>query len=314
MGRRFRAGLDLGSPTTKSRGPPIIYDYDDEDDDDDHRRIVRDGKGVRAIIFGGEWPNATGSPGQEHQTKGKTMDSEQKQKTAIELLATGWELTEQSMALVGLAIPYYLHFLIDGANQIRVTRVAELDQLAKAIGAIDEDIARLVKGAAALIYRTSDVEQLRQEKAALIELQKRANRSGCSGSTTVIEALFPDIPVKKKTASERAENERWLAIRKAAALSIDPETCEVDWTYGCDMDPYGVYDEWELPEEYRQVGRQQWARSPGSDIWVRPRDRLKLLVNPAFYLAVLENFLRPRQAVGLHTNKKGCAEILRKAV
>ena len=34
------------------------------------------------------------------------------------------------------------------------------------------------------------------------------------------------------------------------------------------MDPYGVLDEWELPEEFHQVGREYWARSPGSDIWV----------------------------------------------
>ena len=144
--------------------------------------------------------------------------------------------------------------------------------MAKAIGAIDEDIGRLVQGAPALIYDDSDVEQLRQEKAALIELQKRAGRSGCPGSTTVIEALFPDIPVKKKTASEKAEVEQWLAIRKEAGLKIDPETAEVDWGYGQTLDPYGVLDEWELPEEFHQVGREYFARSPGSDVWVHFSD------------------------------------------
>jgi hypothetical protein len=81
-------------------------------------------------------------------------------------------------------------------------------------------------------------------------------------------SLFPDIPVKKKTASEKAEDEQWLAIRKEAGLKIDPETAEVDWNYGQTLDPYGVCDEWELPEEFHCVGREYFARSPGSDIWV----------------------------------------------
>lgn len=34
------------------------------------------------------------------------------------------------------------------------------------------------------------------------------------------------------------------------------------------VDPYGVCDEWELPEEFHQVGREYFARSPGSDVWV----------------------------------------------
>ena len=146
--------------------------------------------------------------------------------TSRELLAKGWELTQQNMALAGLPVPDCIHFQIDGRRQIRATRVAELDELAQAIAAVDEDLGRLVQGAPALSYTHSDVGQLRQEKAALIELRERAGRSGCPGSTTVIEALFPDIPVEKKTASEKAEDQKWLAIRKEAGLKIDPETAE----------------------------------------------------------------------------------------
>ena len=62
------------------------------------------------------------------------------------------------------------------------------------------------------------------------------------------------------------EVEEWLAIRKEAGLHINPETAEVDWTYALTLDPYGV--EPELPEEYQQVGRTYFARSPGSDVWV----------------------------------------------
>ncbi len=60
--------------------------------------------------------------------------------------------------------------------------------------------------------------------------------------------------------------EQWLQVRKEAALRIDAETAEVFWTYGLTMDPYGVLPD--LPEEYRQIGREYFARSPESDIWV----------------------------------------------
>jgi hypothetical protein len=60
--------------------------------------------------------------------------------------------------------------------------------------------------------------------------------------------------------------EQWLAIRKQAGLQIDPETAEVEWWYAHTLDPYGVDPD--LPEDYQQVGREHFARSPGSDIWV----------------------------------------------
>jgi hypothetical protein len=72
-------------------------------------------------------------------------------------------------------------------------------------------------------------------------------------------------PVEGSAANQMAV-EQWLAIRKEAALKIDPETAEVDWTYAQTLDPYGVHPD--LPEEYSQVGRAYFARSPGSDVWV----------------------------------------------
>jgi hypothetical protein len=69
----------------------------------------------------------------------------------------------------------------------------------------------------------------------------------------------------KKSADE-IKIEEWLAIRKEAGRKIDPETAEVYWCYGQTLDPYGVYGE--LPEEYWQIGREYFARSPESDIWV----------------------------------------------
>ena len=68
----------------------------------------------------------------------------------------------------------------------------------------------------------------------------------------------------EKREMTQAEVEKWLAIRKEAGLHIDPDTAEVEWIYALTCDPYGVYPE--LPEEYQQVGREYFARSPGSDV------------------------------------------------
>jgi hypothetical protein len=72
------------------------------------------------------------------------------------------------------------------------------------------------------------------------------------------------IPSRKSEKSQLAK-EQWLALRKDAALRIDPETAEVYWTYGQTLDPYGVEN---LPEEYQQIQRNYFARSPGSNVWV----------------------------------------------
>jgi hypothetical protein len=55
-------------------------------------------------------------------------------------------------------------------------------------------------------------------------------------------------------------------IRKQAGLQIDPANAEVEWWYVQTLDPYG--DDPDLPEEFQQVERGYFARSPGSDVWV----------------------------------------------
>jgi hypothetical protein len=62
------------------------------------------------------------------------------------------------------------------------------------------------------------------------------------------------------------ETEQSLETRREAGSRIDPETAEVTWSYEQTLDPYGVYPD--LPAECYQVGREYFARSPGSDIWV----------------------------------------------
>jgi hypothetical protein len=69
-----------------------------------------------------------------------------------------------------------------------------------------------------------------------------------------------------KQSTDQIKVEKWLAIRKEAGRKIDPETAEVIWSYEYTVDPYGTDPE--LPEELQQVGREYFARSPGSDIWV----------------------------------------------
>jgi hypothetical protein len=69
-----------------------------------------------------------------------------------------------------------------------------------------------------------------------------------------------------KSVEARIAVDQWLAIRKEAGLTIDPDTAVVTWWYAQTLDPYGVDPD--LPEECRQVGREYFARSPESDIWV----------------------------------------------
>ena len=58
----------------------------------------------------------------------------------------------------------------------------------------------------------------------------------------------------------------WLAIRKKAAAEINPETAKVSRIDAQTLDPYGVNRY--LPSEFGAVGREYFARAPGSDVWV----------------------------------------------
>jgi len=82
--------------------------------------------------------------------------------------------------------------------------------------------------------------------------------------------LRPFLETKARLAMETQRQtvdptsvEQWLAIRKEAALHIHPETAEVEWIYVDIADPYGV-----LAEGCGCFGREYFARSPESDIWV----------------------------------------------
>lgn len=71
------------------------------------------------------------------------------------------------------------------------------------------------------------------------------------------------LPTAMQTESD--EIRKYLDDRKREAVTIDPQTAEVTWWYAETLDPYGVHD---LPPEAQQIGREYFARHPGSEIWV----------------------------------------------
>ena len=62
----------------------------------------------------------------------------------------------------------------------------------------------------------------------------------------------------------------WVASREEAGREIDIETCELGSWYTLDFDPYGADPD--LPEEWQQIGKNCFVRSPWSRGWVRGRD------------------------------------------
>jgi hypothetical protein len=70
------------------------------------------------------------------------MNRNVEQTTTNQLLADGWRLTRAILALKGLQIPHNIEFRIDSATHIRATRTATLDELARAVTALDEAIER----------------------------------------------------------------------------------------------------------------------------------------------------------------------------
>jgi hypothetical protein len=71
-----------------------------------------------------------------------------------------------------------------------------------------------------------------------------------SQEKTDLSRALEELMHKKMNAEE-------LAILKEAALHIDPPSAEVEW----------IYAE-QVIGSYREVWREYFARSPGSDIWV----------------------------------------------
>ena|SRR5215831_2787810 len=74
------------------------------------------------------------------------------------------------------------------------------------------------------------------------------------------------MDTSKETKAGMDEFRDWVASRKAAAATIDIETCELWWAHTQILDPYGLFTaEGTFTEEEYQIGRVFFARSPDGD-------------------------------------------------
>jgi hypothetical protein len=70
---------------------------------------------------------------------------------------------------------------------------------------------------------------------------------------------------RRESEGTQASKRRWLTKRQEEALKIDPETAEVFFNWGSVVDPYGLYPD---PDADYCIGRNYFARSPTSEVWV----------------------------------------------
>jgi hypothetical protein len=87
-------------------------------------------------------------------------------------------------------------------------------------------------------------------------------------TTTTSQSMSRDEPTVTITYRHFCE------LLKIAGQQIDPATAEVEWSYALTLDPYGVWEN--MPEEYRQVGREYFVRAPESSVWVSFHDLPKV--------------------------------------
>jgi hypothetical protein len=80
------------------------------------------------------------------------------------------------------------------------------------------------------------------------------------------DATMPEEKSMSQTDKQISDVQQFLAERQNAGLLIDPETAEVLWIYAETLDPYGIHPD--LPVECHQIGREYFARTPGSKLWV----------------------------------------------
>src|SRR5258708_7590122 len=90
------------------------------------------------------------------------------------------------------------------------------------------------------------------------------------GSLTSLNDRAGRTPAsRRRQTMTNEETEAWLAICKEAAKNIDPATAELHWEHGEISDPYGIKH---LPDGFDCIGRNHFARAPGSDVWVSFHD------------------------------------------
>jgi hypothetical protein len=105
-------------------------------------------------------------------------------------------------------------------------------------------------------------EWLDRGKQPLIEQELQEYLVACGDEAPHESELYADWCEANPVSPEV---QLFLAGREREGALIDPESAEVCWQYGSTLDPYCVYD---LPAQFTQIGREYYARRPGSDIWV----------------------------------------------
>jgi hypothetical protein len=116
-------------------------------------------------------------------------------------------------------------------------------------------------------------KQLAAEDPAILDDQKRL-LAAVRGWSLEEETNLLEPPKGRRVHNgtvnrdciSNAEYERRMEERRAAGLLLDPSTAEIDWNYAQTLDPYG--DGLPLLPQEEQIGREYFARAPGSDIWV----------------------------------------------
>jgi len=112
-----------------------------------------------------------------------------------------------------------------------------------------------------------------------------AQGSRRGGLPRLIGTETQDHDHEAKTMNEMTD-EQWLAIRREAALQVDPETAEVTSRYADLADPYGLHPD--RPAEC--IGKVCFVRPSGCDVWVYDGD-----LPPATWSALLKK-MEERQA------------------
>jgi hypothetical protein len=108
------------------------------------------------------------------------------------------------------------------------------------------------------------------DKAVLHTCWQQENENGMHPPRPWLRWFLTRVVRMKGTPARESETkqrtrEQWLAVRKEEGLRIDPEHAQVFWEHGQVLDPYGLYD---LTDEELCIGRNYFARSPGSNVWV----------------------------------------------
>src|SRR5262245_34715553 len=93
-------------------------------------------------------------------------------------------------------------------------------------------------------------------------------------------------------AKEQRQVKEWRALRRTIGANIDPDRVEVHCAYAQVLDPYQVCRN--FTGELYQIGREYFARSPGSDPWVSFDDLPQKTVERLWQRMRAGQFDRPR--------------------